>query len=270
MNRSARRMFGGDLADFVNQPISHRGHARADAPVPPHALPRRAGRGPGRDLRVPRQGARRARVLGRRQRRGHRRASRTGRQLTYALLDIERRRQAEARMAEAQASLQRIIETAPLAIALRDARTLRVLQVNQVAARSARPRRRRAGRRARPSRCSTPELAARAPRRHGGGAGRGASVTQREYRIEGDGEPQRVGRALPAAGRAPGAAARPAAAGRHRRDRAACRAGGAARGGDRAARDAGQGSAPPHQEQPAGRGRPAAADRAAQARGGRR
>jgi PAS domain S-box-containing protein len=58
----------------------------------------------------------------------------TGRQLTYALLDIERRRQAEARMSEAQASLQRIIETAPLAIALFDARSLRVLQLNQTAA----------------------------------------------------------------------------------------------------------------------------------------
>ena len=45
----------------------------------------------------------------------------TGRQLTYALLDIERRREAEARMSQAQAQLQRIIEAAPLAITLRDA-----------------------------------------------------------------------------------------------------------------------------------------------------
>ena len=36
----------------------------------------------------------------------------TGRQLTYALLDIERRRQAEISIAQAQASLQRIIEAA--------------------------------------------------------------------------------------------------------------------------------------------------------------
>jgi two-component sensor histidine kinase len=54
-----------------------------------------------------------------------------GPQLTFALLDIERRRQAEMEIAQAQASLQRVIETAPLAIALLDARTLRVLQVNQ-------------------------------------------------------------------------------------------------------------------------------------------
>jgi len=42
----------------------------------------------------------------------------TGPQITFALLDIERRRQAEVSIAQAQASLQRIIETAPLAIAL--------------------------------------------------------------------------------------------------------------------------------------------------------
>jgi two-component sensor histidine kinase len=57
-----------------------------------------------------------------------------GRDLTYALLDIDSRRQAEQRIADAQASLQRIIELAPLAITLCDARTLRVLQINQIAA----------------------------------------------------------------------------------------------------------------------------------------
>jgi len=55
-------------------------------------------------------------------------------QLTFALLDIERRRQAEVRIAQAQASLARIIETAPLAIGLVDAGSLRVLQLNQMAA----------------------------------------------------------------------------------------------------------------------------------------
>jgi two-component sensor histidine kinase len=57
-----------------------------------------------------------------------------GRQVTFALLDIERRRQAEISIAQAQASLQRVIETAPLAIALFDLRSQRVLQVNQTAA----------------------------------------------------------------------------------------------------------------------------------------
>ncbi|MDE2454736.1 MAG: PAS domain-containing protein, partial [Burkholderiales bacterium] len=54
-------------------------------------------------------------------------------QLTFALLDIERRRQAEVSIAQAQASLQRVIETAPLAIALFDARRRCVLQLNQMA-----------------------------------------------------------------------------------------------------------------------------------------
>jgi PAS domain S-box-containing protein len=40
-------------------------------------------------------------------------------------------------MSEAQASLQRIIEAAPMAITLREARTLKVIQANQVAARNA-------------------------------------------------------------------------------------------------------------------------------------
>jgi two-component sensor histidine kinase len=55
------------------------------------------------------------------------------REVTFALLDIERRRQAELRIAEAQASLQRVIETAPAAIALVDAATLQVRQANQTA-----------------------------------------------------------------------------------------------------------------------------------------
>ena len=44
----------------------------------------------------------------------------SGSQITFALLDIERRRQAEVSIAQAQASLQCIIDTAPLAIALFD------------------------------------------------------------------------------------------------------------------------------------------------------
>jgi PAS domain-containing protein len=52
-------------------------------------------------------------------------------QLTFALLDIERRREAENRIAQARAGLQRIIETAPLAIALFDGANQQVLQLNQ-------------------------------------------------------------------------------------------------------------------------------------------
>ena len=64
-------------------------------------------------------------------------ASATGvgpREYTFALLDIERRREAEVRIAQAQASLQRIIDTAPLAIALFDSASGMVLRMNHMAA----------------------------------------------------------------------------------------------------------------------------------------
>ena len=107
--------------------------ARRRPSVSPHPLPRRPGRRPGRDLRVPGPRPRRARVLDRRQRRRDRPRA-TGRQLTFALLDIERRRQAEAAVSAAQASLRRVIEAAPLAIALLDARSFAIVQANAVAA----------------------------------------------------------------------------------------------------------------------------------------
>ncbi|MFO1227873.1 PAS domain-containing protein [Roseateles sp.] len=53
--------------------------------------------------------------------------------LTYALLDIDRRRQAEAQSRQAQATLTRIIEAAPLAISLYDADTLAIEKLNQAA-----------------------------------------------------------------------------------------------------------------------------------------
>lgn len=55
------------------------------------------------------------------------------RHITYALLDIDRRREAEAQSAEAQARLQRIIEMAPMAIHLIDAKQLTLVQANQAA-----------------------------------------------------------------------------------------------------------------------------------------
>jgi PAS domain S-box-containing protein len=136
MNRSARRMFGGDLADFIGHPISTVATPEAEHPF------RRTqylnelieGQAETFECRVQARDGREFWVVGNAVATGR---ESTGRQLTYALLDIERRRQAEARIAEAQASLQRIIEAAPLAITLFDARSLRVLQVNQVAAQSA-------------------------------------------------------------------------------------------------------------------------------------
>ena len=133
MNRSARRMFGGDLADFVGQPIS-----TVATPEPDHPFRQTQylndlfeGQAETFECRVKARDGREFWIVGNVVAAG---LERTGRQLTYALLDIERRRQAEARSAESQASLQRLIEMAPLAIALRDAHSLRVIQLNQTAA----------------------------------------------------------------------------------------------------------------------------------------
>ncbi|MFN7726047.1 MAG: PAS domain S-box protein [Rubrivivax sp.] len=132
MNRSARRMFAGELADFVGEPISI-----VATPEPEHPLRRsdylhrlHEGQAETFECRLKARDGREFWVVGN--------AVVTGpegghRQLTFALLDIERRRQAEVTIAQAQESLQRVIETAPLAIALFDARSLRVQQVNQMA-----------------------------------------------------------------------------------------------------------------------------------------
>ena len=133
MNRSARRMFAGDLADFVGEPIS-----TVATPEPDHPLRRThylytlsEGRAETFECRLKARDGREFWVVGNAVVTGRDSARR---QITFALLDIERRRQAEVSIAQAQASLQRIIETAPLAIALFDARTQRVLQLNQMAA----------------------------------------------------------------------------------------------------------------------------------------
>jgi len=150
MNRSARRMFGGELPDFVGEPIS-----TVATPEPDHPLRRtdhlqrlQEGRAETFECRLRGRDGREFWVVGNavltgddndnlsaaRSGAGDGHGSVSGRQVTFALLDIERRRQAEVSIAQAQASLQRVIETAPLAIALFDARTLKVLQVNQTAA----------------------------------------------------------------------------------------------------------------------------------------
>ncbi|WAC72511.1 PAS domain S-box protein [Roseateles sp. SL47] len=134
MNRSARRMFGGDLAAFAGQPISRVATEAPDHPFrQTHYLDDLAeGLAETFECRLVARDGREFWVVGN--------AVVTGsgpdgeRQLTYALLDIERRRQAEAQSEQAQASLQRIIEAAPIAISLHDARTLQVRQINQAAA----------------------------------------------------------------------------------------------------------------------------------------
>lgn len=128
MNRSARRMFGGELADFVGQPIATVATGDPDHPLRRADYPQVLAEGQAEafECQLRARDGRTFWVVGN--------VVITGGQLTFALLDIERRRQAELRMAQSQASLERIIETAPMAIALLDATTLRVLQLNQRAA----------------------------------------------------------------------------------------------------------------------------------------
>ncbi len=133
MNRSARRMFAGDLADFIGRPISV-----VATPEEVHPLRRadwlqslQEGQAETFECRLRGRDGREFWVVGSAVLTSAGQGSE--REVTFALLDIERRRQAEVSIAQAQASLQRVIETAPLAIALFDARSLRVQQLNQTA-----------------------------------------------------------------------------------------------------------------------------------------
>ena len=140
MNRSARRMFGGELADFVGEPIAV--VATDDAEHPLRATHYRQALADGQaetfECRLRGRDGREfwvvgnAVVTGRGMPAGGGPGS--GSQITFALLDIERRRQAEVSIAQAQTSLQRIIDTAPMAIALFDAPSGRLLRLNHMAA----------------------------------------------------------------------------------------------------------------------------------------
>ena len=136
LNRSARRMFGGELADFIGEPIG-----TVATPEPGHPLRRTdwlarldEGRAETFECRLKARDGREFWVVGNAVVTGGA-GDDAGQQLTFALLDIERRRQAEIRIAQAQQSLQRVIETAPAAIALFDGDSLDLLQMNQTAAR---------------------------------------------------------------------------------------------------------------------------------------
>jgi len=185
MNRSARRMFSGDLADFINLPMSTVATPGAEHPFrqTQYLNDLVEGQAETFECKVKARDGREFWVVGNAVVTGR---ESTGRQLTYALLDIERRRQAEARTAEAQSSLQRVIEAAPLAITLYDASSLRVLQVNQVAARSTElPATQLIGRT--PDEIYPPAVAER--RRWDMAQALAASdVTQRDYRVEANGE----------------------------------------------------------------------------------
>ena len=133
MNRSARRMFGGELGDFVGAPISVVAGDELDHPLrrTDYGETLEEGQAETFECRLRARDGRHFWVVGNVVVTGQDTANR---QLTYALLDIERRRQAEVSIVQARASLQRIIETAPLAIALFDAASQQVLQLNQMAA----------------------------------------------------------------------------------------------------------------------------------------
>ncbi len=133
MNRSARRMFGGELELFVGRPIGVVAAAQPDHPFRRDELLEQLAEGQAEtfECRVQARDGREFWVA------GNVVATHelgTGPQLTYALLDISRRREAEERTERAQASLQRIIELAPLAISLVDAASLRLEHLNPAAA----------------------------------------------------------------------------------------------------------------------------------------
>ena len=145
MNRSARRMFGGELADFVGEPIAIVATAEADHPLRATHYRRQLADGQAEtfECRLRGRDGREFWVVGNAVVTGRGAdgglpgadaARGSGSQITFALLDIERRRQAEVSIAQAQDSLQRIIDTAPLAIALFDSATGRVLRLNHMAA----------------------------------------------------------------------------------------------------------------------------------------
>ncbi|MEJ7139149.1 sensor histidine kinase [Amphibiibacter pelophylacis] len=132
MNGSAQRMFGGDLSRFAGQPISV-----VATPDPFHPLrrePQWFELGPGQnetfECRLKALDGREFWVV------ANIVATREGdvRKLTVAFLDIDSRRLAEQSIAQARSSLQRMVETAPMAIALFDARRFGLLQHNRMAA----------------------------------------------------------------------------------------------------------------------------------------
>ncbi|MBP6763343.1 MAG: PAS domain S-box protein, partial [Rubrivivax sp.] len=136
MNRSARRMFAGELADFVGEPISIVATPEPDHPLRRDDWLQRLNEGQAETFECKLRGrdGREFWVVGNAVLTNQSSdEGQSGPELTFALLDIERRRQAEVSIAQAQASLQRVIETAPLAIALFEPRGLRVQQLNQTA-----------------------------------------------------------------------------------------------------------------------------------------
>lgn len=134
MNQWARRMFGGDTADFVGEPVSALADDGASHPLrrsdwlqrlQGHAAPQTF------ECRLRSRQGRLFWALGNAVLTADEAAARPV--LTFAFVDIDERRQADAQAARAETSLRRVIETAPLAIALFEARSHRALQLNAMA-----------------------------------------------------------------------------------------------------------------------------------------
>ena len=238
-------MFGGELADFVGEPI-----AIVATPSPttrcaaphylrarwPKARPRPSSAGcKARD-------GREFWVVGNAVRRPAREPARAA-QLTFALLDIERRRQAEvAHRAGAGLAAAHHRDRAAGDRAVRCAQRCACCRLNQMAAHVLRPAGRAVLGRTPEEMLRRRTTAAAAARRPGSAALAATDVPRaRVPRCDGSdgGEPRVWDARYRAAGRAGAGARRPAAAGGQRRDRAARGRAGALRGRDRAARDAG-------------------------------
>jgi PAS domain S-box-containing protein len=131
MNRSARRMFGGELETFLGEPIGCVATAEPGHPLSRDDWLQRLADGESEifECRLQARDGRAFWVVGNAV--ATPREASEGRHVTFALLDIEARRQAEVRVSSARASLQRLIETAPLAIALFDRRSLQMVEGNQ-------------------------------------------------------------------------------------------------------------------------------------------
>lgn len=135
LNRPARRMFSGDLRDFYGEPLSSVAPPeQIDHPFR-HATDILKGMNDSETAQfeghVQGRDGRRFWVVGNMVATHHLTG---GRELTFILMDMDQRRMAEARVADARGLLNRIMSAAPMAITIHDAQTLAIEQINQIAA----------------------------------------------------------------------------------------------------------------------------------------
>ncbi len=135
LNRPARRMFSGDLRDFYGEPLSSVAPPeQTDHPFR-HATEILKGMNDSETAQfeghVQGRDGRRFWVVGNMVATHHLTG---GRELTFILMDMDQRRMAEARVADARGLLNRIMSAAPMAITIHDAQTLAIEQINLVAA----------------------------------------------------------------------------------------------------------------------------------------